>query len=137
MCKVIALTYRKCKGGPVNSVQQLFITGEGIEGDVHFGDKYPVSIQFINGKDELEESNERGLCNNRFVPNILVEGILDLQLDTKIEIGGNIFVVVGIKSCYENCPILDKECVLRNTCYFVRQLNPGYISVGTNVVRTS
>jgi len=110
----------------------------GPEGDA-YGGPGDRQITLLGEEDikRLESDKEKGLCINRFVPNITLSGSTkELIKEMKYALGSCEIQISKIsKKCHEGCLIRDEKriCLLPSTARFASILKGGEIHISDNL----
>jgi len=124
--------------------RELIEEGEFIEGFGLLGDAYSqkgnrqVTILGVKSREEVENSEIKGLCFRRFVETIRTKDIdlYKLPKGTKLKIGDTIqeISIVG-KRCFPECKIVQRgeSCALSRENVFTKVLKSGKIKVGDSI----
>jgi len=111
----------------------------GVKGDVKAkgGDRQIL----ISDEDCLKEyrENKKGLCVNRFMPNITTTGLnySNLKEGDKLGLGETeIEISSTFKKCFPECEFVQsgKVCQIKKACAFAKIIKGGMISTGDEII---
>ena len=113
----------------------------GVKGDVKAkgGDRQLC----LADEDKLNEYREqgKGLCVNRFMPNITTTGLdySNLKEGDKFKIGGaEIEISSTLKKCFPECEFVQsgRICQIKKSCAFAKTLKSGTITAGDEIIES-
>ena len=137
--KIEAIHISISKGEPRKSIQSAQIdAGKGLLGDSHYGSKAQLIVMSKAARDEINQSDEPGLCFERFLETITIDFIAyEPIVGDMLSIGEvDLRIITVGKRCFPECEILKRghRCVLTTAALSLEILTSGEISVGDEVI---
>ncbi len=139
MKRLVSIYYHKSKRTPpIHLREAKLVSGMGLTLDYHFGEE----IKQLSMSDEetinwIKSFEPRGLCFERFFPNLIVDEMRKLDKDVLLGVGETMLKVTeNEKTCFvENCHLFHKgaECKLRDKVVFLSVLRGGVIRSGDTI----
>lgn len=139
MASVVSINMSENKGIVKYNIEKgYFKVNYGLEGDYHAGSMdRQISLFAEESIDKLKASGLKGLCNKKFVENLITKGIILHKIPThkKLKIGEAVLEISQVgKECYRECEIEDKgECIMSGEVVFARVLKDGWIKPGDDI----
>ncbi len=134
-----SIFYHKAKRTPPIELQEAtLVKNKGLVGDYHYGDTdKQLTISDVRTINWMTNSVEKGLCFERFFPNLIVDDLSKLSTNDVIGVGSTKLVVTkNYKDCYaKKCHLYNKgsACRLREHVMFLKVLKGGMIHVKDNI----
>jgi MOSC domain-containing protein YiiM len=135
--RVVAIKRSIKKGAPKEIIEAgTFIKDFGLEGDLHGGQAgRQVTLMGIDTVQAIKKSEIKGLCTNKFVETITIQGIDLWKIDvgTCIGMGEIVLRITRIgKECFPGCPIREKgaSCLLLTQVVFADVVKGGLLKKG-------
>lgn len=125
------------KGCREQVVKACLIENQGLEGDIHAGHVFrQVSLLSDESSFKPDISIKKGLCTERFVPNLTTSGILlhNYKIGTSFKIGQCLLEITQIgKRCFPDCILAGQteKCRLKTDVVFARIIAGGEIETGS------
>lgn len=139
MAKVLAVNISR-KKGVVEQIDKGYLKADyGLEGDIHSGNQHrQVSLLGQESIDRIKSAGIKGLCTDKFVPNIntIEIDLYKLQIGKKLMIGESVIEITQIgKECYIECDIkkLSKPCAMSKEVVFAKVIHSGFIKTGDEI----
>ena len=116
-----------------------FIKNLGLEGDFHAdGGERQISLLFAEGREQVTDAKETGLCFSRFNENITIRGLSSSALKPGMQLsaGEVVLEITGeTKHCHEECKLFEKgkHCSFAGLNLFVKVMKSGFIRVGERI----
>ena len=111
----------------------------GPEGDAYGGPgDRQITLMGMEDLENLESDRKKGICINRFVPNITIsDSSKELQKGQSYKMGDTeIQISETSKKCHEGCPLREEEnriCLLPKTARFASVLKTGIIKINDTI----
>ena len=123
------------RGKPRVKIDQgEFIKGEGLKGDSYFGSKVEVVMLPYVNRLEIENSEENGLCFERFLETLSIDfNDFKPRMGDVLTIGTAEFQVASLgKRCFPECEIVQKKktCALSRGTVYLDVIKSGIVSIG-------
>ncbi len=127
------------RGQPRVKIDQgEFIESKGLKGDSYFGSKVEVVMLPYVNRLEIENSEEDGLCFERFLETLSIDfKDHNSRIGDVFAIGTAEFRVVSLgKRCFPECKILQKgkTCALSRAAVYLDVIKSGIVSIGDAVI---
>lgn len=113
-----------------------FIKGLGLKGDSQTK-KRSLQLSFFSAsiKKEIVKIQNKGFCMLKFLENITIENMQDLNLKPGmfLQVGSSIQRVTKIgKDCFPDCPAYskNKDCIMIDAVFFTEVIQSGKAYVG-------